>query len=760
MKKRIITLLAILAVMVACLVISANATVDTSGDWKCPCCDKAYSDIEWLTYGVLREGDSTSVQYSFSRSNDDGKHYLVTGNYNGNLGGDLTFSDTTVILFGKSSGNLVFGTAKNKRTFKVQNNSTVYMIGDGKSTLFSAGYSSATTGNTGGVMYIGSGSTVYMENLTVALQLGNQGSGQLTAVGGAKNGGLINNGGQLTMKNVTLKNGVSYVNAGGIYNTGTLTMENVSISNCVTSTATTSDDTNSLGGALENDGGTVTMTNCTITGGASNRGGAIANKSGTMTIEGGTITGGGAVNRGGAIYITGSASNVKIKDATINGNAGTPYGGICLNGGSCTLYGTTQVIGTADSTGDSVAITAGTLTLSGSTIVRNTANTYSQNIWLWKNDGTCKVQVDRAWTGSASITITNEGLSENHGGYYAKNDNNILLNGTVDADLEFTPATGTDSHPVNLFVENSGHENPRVNCYGPNFVVCRAQLYQDGVATGWYLRPQDAFDDYRASTAAEKYIKLWANYTNTNAGEAGTTWSRTYYVDLNGRDQTDWALGSNGKVYVFDSKASVGGAGAYVNVAAEPVTQINGKTYVAVANGTKYYTYPIAVTKAELTGVTLRPGLAGMYFTAESAVTADAAITDLFYTGVAVSVNNIETSLDGTAWTATQGFKGNGILVQNILKDDLDAESAATRAAQNLYAEACVTIKIGEDYHLVKLADENIAGLNLNNLVSKVAEGYNTLGTQQKYFYDFVTKWQKAFGLWSTLELDAPTTEA
>ena len=749
MKKRIITLLAILAVMVACVVISANAAVDTSGDWKCPCCGKAYADITWITYG-------SSTNYGFATSNTSGKHYLVKSDYNGNLGGDLVFSDTVVILFGKSSGSMVYGAAKGKRTFKIQNNSTVYMIGDGKTTLFSAGYSSETTGNTGGVMYIGSGSTVYMENLTVSLQLGSKASGQLTAVGGAKNGGLINNGGQLTMKNVTLKNGVSFVNAGGIYNTGTLSMDNVTISGCSTSTATTNDDSNSLGGAIENVGGTVTMQNCTITGGAANRGGAIANKGGTMTIDNCTITGGGATNRGGAIYAAGSTGVVNIKDSTINGNAKTPYGGICIAAGTCNLYGTTDVIGTGDSDGDGVAITAGTLTLSGSAKVRNTSNTYVNNIWLWKNDGACKVQVDRNWTGSASIEITGVSVSENHGGYYANNGKDILLNGAIDDKLVFTPTTGTSSDHVNLFVENSAHENPRLNCYGPDFVVCRAQLYENGVGTGWYLRPQDAFSAYKASSATEKYIKLWANYTNTTAGEAGTTWSDTYYVDLNGRNQTDWALGSKGKVYIFDSQAKAPEAGAYVNVAAEPVTQIGGETYVAVADGAKYYTYPVEVS-AQLTGVTLRPAAAGMYFTAQATVNAADPAKAVLCTGVAVSLEEIGDTLDGTAWTATVGEEGNGILVQNILKDGLEANSAIARAGQPVYAEACVTYE-GE---LLFLGDENKTDLHLTKLVEKIAEVYDTLEGQQKYFYNFVDKWQKAYeGLWSAIELAAPAEVA
>lgn len=300
---------------------------------------------------------------------------------------------------------------------------------------------------------------------------------------------------------------------------------------------------------------------------------------------------------------------------------------------------------------------------------------------------------------------------------------------------------------------------------GAGFLAPRAQLFKSDGSHEWITSIDTAIDEYNdLKNKTNAYIKLWSYTQNTSMSA-----TETAVIDLNGHNLgiTDTnrkiTIAEGAKLFLFDSTKTAGNVGASMATTnVQPVTQFNGMTYITVPNaeaGTSTV-YPIEVTKAELSGVTLRPGLAGMYFTAESEVTANAAITDLFYTGVAVSVKEI-TNLADTSWTATQGLKGNGILVQNILKDDLDAAGAAARAEQDLYAEACVTIKIGEDYHLVKLADENIADLNLDKLVSEVAtKVYGTLGTQQKYFYDFVTKWQEAFGLWSDLELAPPTTEA
>ena len=707
MKKRIITLLAVVALLATCVVFAANAKVDTSGDWKCPCCDKAYSEITWITYG-------SATSYTFNTTNASGRHYLVSSDYNGNLGGGLEFkavtgSDKIVVLFGKSSstGTLVFGAAKGKRLLSVKSGVTAYLIGDGRSTLFSAGYSSSDAN--AGVFEVAAGGTLNMVDMKVTMKLGSGASGQITTLGGAKSGGLLVNAGTINMTNCQLDASpvVATGYGGAIYNEGTMTMTGGSV---------IGGKVTSQGGAIYNVG-TMTLTNVTVSGGtAGGHGGTISmnDADAVMTIDGtSNITGGKTSNRGSAIYLGKGTLNIG-GDAVINAaaaaDAAEMYRGIYMldGAGVCNLYGNATVKSSNQEKGDGVGLMYGTLTISGNASVVNESNDKAKCIYRWSG-GTGAIQLDKDWTGTASV-LWEGATPTNHGTFVGKGK---LQWGDIDEDFVFTENTAAEGGEASgMYLEYADHANPKLFYFcstadGCGVVTGRAQLFENGVATDWYLTPGTAISAYTKSSAAQKYIKLWANY-DTNA-------TATVHVDFNGRSGGKWTISTGKTLYAFDSTLAVGAEkSSAINTAGagtlSPITQIGGKTYVV--NNNKIY--PVEM---KINGVSLRQNAAeaGMYYTAAITAHENAGLTAW---GVAVTLNDAETDLAKHLYTqetdAAKMGEFNSVLVKGIVKSE-GVDDNADRAAETIYAKAY--IQVGDTVAMSAAAD-----YSLNKLVKAIAD--------------------------------------
>ena len=155
---------------------------------------------------------------------------------------------------------------------------------------------------------------------------------------GGLGGAIWNNGGTLTLKHATISDNHASESGGGIYNSGTLTVNN----------STFSDNDAENGGGIYNTGN-ATVNNSTFSAQhAYHNGGGIYNASGgTLTVNNSTFSGQGADNTGGAIY---NAGALRVNNSTISGNhvenydAGRQYGeglgtGIA-NDGAATLKNT------------------------------------------------------------------------------------------------------------------------------------------------------------------------------------------------------------------------------------------------------------------------------------------------------------------------------------------------------------------------------------------------------------------------------------
>ena len=175
----------------------------------------------------------------------------------------------------------------------------------------------------------------------------------LTVTGGAaEGGGLSNNGGSVTVTDTTISGNTTggAELGGGIANSGTLTVSDTSIA------GNRASGIFPQGGGLYNDGGAVTVTDTTITG---------------------NTLGEGVPAQGAGVYSTGGI--LTVTDTTITGNTGTGQlqgSGVFLDtGASATITDATITDNTTTvtTTGGAGVFDRGTLTL-GATIVAGNSN--------------------------------------------------------------------------------------------------------------------------------------------------------------------------------------------------------------------------------------------------------------------------------------------------------------------------------------------------------------------------------------------------
>lgn len=681
MKKRIITLLAVLTLLVVCVAFSAQAantpkTHFTSANWTCPSCGKTGDQLTFTTWGTSGNLGGTYALKANSTAGECNHYFLGAASSSGST---RTISGTgrVVIVVTNDSGSAITHATRaslNKAFMNVAANQEVYIVGNNATIRGSMADATA-----GGVFYVASGGSLHLSgNLKV--------KGVEGATGMPTTGGIIYSKGTVTMNGITVDATLerdaltASGNGGTITNQGTMTITGCTI---VGGKVDTED---ALGGAIYNDG-TLTITNSTVRGGSAYRGATLANNSGTVTISGGTITGGVAANRGG-IYFAGSGVLNITDSAVLNANADmdADYRGVSVHGGK--IYFTSGTINSANKgIGDGIALGGGELYLDGNATVKNADGTPDNNIWRWKTESAtaaelspAKIYIANTWTGTASMNL--EGVSlTNHGSAvlstYVKYGS---LSGTT-----FTDGDSKTATKIKMYLEYPSHDNPQLAGYTNMLSTCRYVLMDDGKVDSWHVTPSTAITQY-TKISGEKYIKVWGNYTS---GE--TNVNTTVYMDLNGRNVTKLKLGANGKIYAFDSTAAAGEVGASINVAAQPITQFGGRTYVY--NGGKIYPVEFKISQ-----VALRPTnvMASMYYIASFNAHADAGVTG----GVALTVNPdaSKTEMDDTyMYTPAQAITGlveeaNSVLVEGIVQSTDSADTVKANAAMPIYAKAYIQV--------------------------------------------------------------------
>ena len=236
---------------------------------------------------------------------------------------------------------------------------------------------------------------------------------------------MINSGITATISGVTIENGRTSIFGGGIYNGGTLTVTNSTLSGNSAGTGA------GAGGGIWNDyGATATVSNSTFSGNTASgstastgagAGGGIYN-GGTLTVTNSTFSGNsthlGGVDSGGGIYSNGTLT---VTNSTFSGNSAGGGGGI-LNG-----FGGRLTVTSSTFSGNSARVFGGgtgnfgTLTLRNTIIANSTSGgncgppgiTSTDGGYNLADDGTCLFTA----TGSANnVTNLKLGVLSSNGG--------------------------------------------------------------------------------------------------------------------------------------------------------------------------------------------------------------------------------------------------------------------------------------------------------------------------------------------------------
>jgi autotransporter-associated beta strand protein/predicted outer membrane repeat protein len=206
------------------------------------------------------------------------------------------------------------------------------------------------------------GGELELSDTTGTITISGPGTGQLTIDGGdSSRVFLIDANVSASISGLTIADGeAANDNGGGVSNAGTLTLTNCDL---------TGNSAGGDGGGIYSTG-TLTLTNCTISGNSAGSGGGLFDASGAVTVTGGTLTDNAAVNDGGGFD---SAGTLTLSGSTLTGNSAMFGGGIFNIGGLLTVATSTLSGNAAAEYGGGID-NSGRLSLSSSTLSGNSAS--------------------------------------------------------------------------------------------------------------------------------------------------------------------------------------------------------------------------------------------------------------------------------------------------------------------------------------------------------------------------------------------------
>ena len=238
----------------------------------------------------------------------------------------------------------------------------------------------------------------------------------------------VEDGGELTLENLTLKNGMA---------------------------AGTTDDEKCGGGILVKAGCKAKLTNCTVKAcEAAEFGGGICSE-GELTLDGGTIGGAStsdgnkATNQGGGICIQ-KNGRFTLKTATISENKATYGGAVCVRGsGSVSMESGFLTTNTVGSLGGGVHVdgSSASFTMTGGKIKTNNANGGGGGVYV--HSGTFTL------SGSASIE-SNIAEGQNGGGIYVDSTGKLEMKGGSIKSNKATKTSGGTGMGGGVYVYGNG----------------------------------------------------------------------------------------------------------------------------------------------------------------------------------------------------------------------------------------------------------------------------------------------------------------
>jgi len=379
----------------------------------------------------------------------------------------------------------------------------------------------------------------------------------------------VNSGVSATFDGLTIANGL-ISDGGGIYNDGgTVNVTNSTLSNNTV--------TGGRGGGIYNNGGTVNASNSTF---SSNRlsnffdpslnpipsGGGIHNEGGTVNLTNSIFSGnnGGAPSRGGAI--SNNTGTVNVTNGTFSGNSATAGGGISNNGpgtvkvANSTFSGNTGVRFTlgipASVDGAAIFNQGGTVEVTSSTLSGNTAGGGNGGGIYNRDGGTVKV-TNSTLSGNTVGGFFDRGLFG--GGIYNDNGTVEVTNSTLSGNETTNPGSrgaGIYNKAGTVTLTNSTLSGNKAN---PNTDNPFPDILPDRISSGAI---------WNGGTVNVKNTIIAQNIAATNPDVVGSFASGGYNLIGDG-------TGSTGFTAVGDQ---VGTAAAPIDPLLNPLTNNGGPT--------------------------------------------------------------------------------------------------------------------------------------------------------------------------------------
>ncbi|BAY86678.1 protein with type I secretion target domain and SCP-like extracellular domain [Calothrix parasitica NIES-267] len=470
-------------------------------------------------------------------------------------------------------------------------------------------------------------------------------------------GGGVYNAGDLTLKNVVVRNNQAVDDGGGIRNNGTITIIDSTIAN---NTSIGTSDT-SGGGGLINTGDSATIINSTFSGNRADNGGAIRNDTNLQLINS-TLSGNTASESGGGLVNTinpdnpfnpASGGNSTIINSTITNNTAentSQQNGDSPVGSGIANFGITNVsnsiIAGNVNNDDFVNLVFGNTTSNGNNIVGNGED--FSDLAANKGDkfGTQANPIDPL----LDTLKNNGGATETHAlleGSPAINagNNSNLAKDTADLD-------GDNNTTEAIPFEQRGEDFARVandnvdigavefvadsNTGNSNNIIINEILADPDATSG------DANGDGNVSTTEDEFVEL-TNNSNSLVNISG--WTLSDSVGLRHTFEEGTIVPANGMIVVFSGGTPTGNFnGAIVQTASSGSLGLNnGGDTITLNDGTNdIATYTYNNEGGNNQSLTRDPDITGSFVLHSQATNSDGA---LFSPGIKLDDTNTQPNL-------------------------------------------------------------------------------------------------------------------
>ena len=500
-------------------------------------------------------------------------------------------------------------------------------------------------------------------------------------------------------------------------------------------------------------------------------GNVFAGTAATANISGGLVLAGYSASRGGSIYsaatnnhihVTGGkisdgradsmGGNIYINNGFLDVTGGVIEGGSAQSGGNITLhmgYGANpQYCGKAifDDDGDSATplaqITGGQAEKLGGNIyfaaVGNADGVGTNTMVL----GNCVIEEGQAGVAGSDLYVNTKaylqvlpGFAQNLTVYFHEE---LLSEGKLDD--AYITCEGV--YIGKLYLEN---EERRPQLYTSEndsalYVATTALVYKDG-STVWYTDNGAAVENYDSTV---RYLLPMGGELELQGG--------VYMVDLAGQTLNITGTGtlacfdSGNDGYITCGSATIAEGITLVN---DPEILVDGNTYIALESEGVYSFHRLDM---RVTGVSIRPGSAGIYYTCAWNCD-DTLKANLRSYGVALSLVDMPgTEFDADADTLytqqdaaalVSGQTGTSVLIENILATD--AEDNSERGMEGIYAAPYVVFNDGTETgkNLVSTAEVKYSLCDVMQLLDQKAYYSNKIALE-----NFYNSWTDAMKDW------------